>query len=193
MRWSVALQLSTTALRRNLLRSALTMLGIIIGVAAVITIAALAAGAKRAVEERITSAGTNMIVVRAGNRTIGGVRLGMGASSRLTEADADALRQVPDVAHVSPGLRTRQQVVSSGENWSTSIEGCGAEMPLIRNWHLGAGTFFTVQDVRGAEPVAVLGSLVRDMLFGPDVLVVGRTLRIGIVPFRIVGVLESKG
>lgn len=193
MRFAVALRLSATALRRHPLRSSLTILGMIIGVAAVITIAAVAAGAKEAIERSITAAGTNMIVVRAGNRTVGGVRLGMGSSSRLSYADATALRALPGVAYVSSGLRTRQQVLGGGENWSTSIEGCGAEMPLIRNWHLTAGRFFTAQDVRDAEPVAVLGSLVRDVIFGAGENPVGRTLRVGIVPFRIIGVLASKG
>ena len=162
----VAVRLSLSALRRNLTRTSLTMLGVVIGVAAVIAIVALGVGAKEAIEDRITSAGANMIVVRAGNRTIGGVRLGMGASSRLTAADAGALRQLVGVKHVSPGLRTRQQVVGNGENWSTSIEGCGAEMLHIRSWLLKHGAFFTDQDVRDAAKVAVLGSTVHDMLFG---------------------------
>jgi putative ABC transport system permease protein len=193
MRLAVILRLSVAGLTRHPLRSTLTILGMIIGVAAVITIAAIGAGAKQAIEDSITSAGTNMIVVRAGNRTIGGVRLGMGSSSRLSFADGTALRALPGVAYVSSGLRSRQQMVSQGVNWSTSVEGCGAEMPLIRNWRLIAGTFFTNDDVRNAEPVAVLGSLVRDVMFGPGENPVGRTLRVGIVPFRIIGVLASKG
>src|SRR5262245_16084552 len=158
MRWLVALQISFAALRRNRMRTLLTMLGMIVGVAAVISIAALGAGARESIEARITSAGTNMIVVLAGNRTIGGVRLGMGASSRLTADDAAAIRAVADVAAVSPGLRMRTQVVSNGENWSTSVEGTGADMPVIHNWRLDSGRFFTPQDVRDAGKVAVLGS-----------------------------------
>jgi putative ABC transport system permease protein len=107
MRFAVAVRVGAQAIRRNLMRSTLTILGIVIGVAAVIAIVALGAGARQAIEDRITSAGANMIVVRAGNRTIGGVRLGMGASSRLTEADAQSLRTVPAIRFVSPGLRTR--------------------------------------------------------------------------------------
>jgi putative ABC transport system permease protein len=189
----VAVRLSLSALRRNLTRTSLTMLGVVIGVAAVIAIVALGVGAKESIEDRITSAGANMIVVRAGNRTIGGVRLGMGASSRLTEADAAALRQLAGVKYVSPGLRTRQQVVGNGENWSTSIEGCGAEMLHIRSWQLKRGAFFTEQDVSGGAKVAVLGSTVHDMLFGAGVDGIGQTVRVGTVPFRVIGTLVSHG
>jgi putative ABC transport system permease protein len=194
MRFAVAVRVGAQAIRRNLMRSMLTMLGIVIGVAAVIAIVALGAGAREAIENRITSAGANMIVVRAGNRTIGGVRLGMGASSRLTEADAQSLRALQTIRFVSPGLRTRQQVVSGGENWSTSIEGCGVDMPLIRNWRMRAGAFFGDRDVRDAEPVAVLGATVRDILFGSTAAPpVGSIIRVGHVPFRVVGVLQSRG
>jgi putative ABC transport system permease protein len=193
MRWFVALQISFAALRRNRMRTLLTMLGMIVGVAAVISIAALGAGARESIEARITSAGTNMVVVLAGNRTIGGVRLGMGASSRLTADDAAAIRAVADVAAVSPGLRMRAQVVSNGENWSTSIEGTGADMPIIHNWRLDSGRFFTPQDVRDAGKVAVLGSTVRDQIFGEGIDPVGQTIRAGIVPLRVIGVLQSKG
>jgi putative ABC transport system permease protein len=194
MRIGVAVRVGAQAIRRNLMRSVLTMLGIVIGVAAVIAIVALGQGAKQAIEERITAAGANMIVIRAGNRTIGGVRLGMGASSRLTAEDAASLRSVPTIRYVSPGLRTRQQVVSDGENWSTSVEGCGADMALIRSWKLHAGSFFGEREVTDAEPVAVLGSTVRDMLFGASSAApVGSVIRIGLVPFRVIGVLESRG
>ncbi len=194
MRIGVAVRIGAQAIRRNVMRSVLTMLGIVIGVAAVIAIVALGEGAKQAIENRITAAGANMIVVRAGNRTIGGVRLGMGASSRLTEADAESLHALRTIRFVSPGLRTRQQVVSGGENWSTSIEGCGADMPLIRGWRMHAGSFFGPREVRDAEPVAVLGATVRDILFGSTSTVpVGAVIRVGVVPFRIIGVLESRG
>ena len=194
MRFAVALRVGAQAIRRNLMRSILTMLGIVIGVAAVIAIVALGAGAKQAIEERITSAGANTIVIRAGNRTIGGVRLGMGASSRLTAADAESLRTLPGIRFVSPGLRSRQQVVSGGENWSTSIEGCGEDMPHIREWQMRAGSFFSERDVRDAEPVAVLGTTVSDILFGSTAAPpVGSTIRVGQVPFRVIGVLQSRG
>jgi putative ABC transport system permease protein len=189
----LAFSVGLAALRRNRMRSLLTMLGMIIGVAAVIAIAALGSGAKASIEDRITAAGANMIVVRAGNRTIGGVRLGQGASSRLDGDDAAAIARIPGVAHVSPGLRTRQQIVSRGDNWNTSVEGTGAAMPAIHNWELASGAFFTTQDVRDAEKVAVLGSAVRDQIFGPAANPVGESIRIGIVPLTVIGVLASKG
>jgi putative ABC transport system permease protein len=193
MNFGVAFMVGLNALRANRMRTVLTMLGMIIGVAAVIGIAALGTGAQAAIEDRISASGANMLVVRAGNRTIGGVRLGMGASSRLTDGDTAAIRALPGVAYVSSGLRTRAQIVWAGENWNTSIEGTGADMPMIQNWRVQAGSFFTAQDVWDAEKVAVLGSQVRDEIFGPSVNPVGRTVRVGIVPLRVIGVLASKG
>jgi hypothetical protein len=169
MRVLVALMVGLKSLQRQRLRTVLTMLGIVIGVAAVIAISAIGVGAQQAIEDRIESGGANMLIVLAGNRTIGGVRLGIGASSRLTAEDADAIRALPNVAYVSPGLRMRGQIVASGQNWNTSIEGAGTEMPQIHDWQLEAGTFFTARDVQNAEKYAVLGSMVRDTLFGPGV------------------------
>jgi putative ABC transport system permease protein len=189
----IAFVVGLSALRRNRMRALLTMLGMIVGVASVIGIAAVGAGAKRAIEDRITASGANMIVVRAGNWTVGGVRLGMGASSSLTAADAAALRALPGVAHVSPGLRTRSQVISSGANWNTSIEGTGAEMPIIHNWRLSDGVFFSARDVDENAKVAVLGAAVRDEIFGPGAPAIGQIIRVGIVPLKVIGVLQSRG
>jgi putative ABC transport system permease protein len=189
----IALMIGLAALQRNRMRTALTMLGLTVGVAAVIAIAAIGAGAQEAIEDRIAAGGASMLVVRAGNRTIGGVRLGMGASSRLTPEDAAAIRALPGVASVSPGLRTRMQVVANGQNWNTSVEGTGADMPVIHDWQMAAGTFFTARDVADATKVAVLGPAVRDQIFGPGVNPVGRMVRAGIVPLRVIGVLASKG
>ena len=193
MNFRVALLVGLNALMRNRMRTVLTMLGMIIGVAAVICIAAIGTGAQEAIEDSIAASGANMLVVRAGNRTIGGVRLGMGASSRLTDEDAAAIRALPGVAYVSPGLRMRAQVISSGENWNTSIEGSGHEMPAIQHRQLAFGTFFTADDVREAEKVAVLGEAVRDEIFGEGTNPVGRTIRVGIVVLRVIGVLASEG
>jgi putative ABC transport system permease protein len=193
MDFRVALMVGLAALRRNRMRTALTMLGMMVGVAAVISIAAFGAGAEDAIEDRIAAGGANMLVVRAGNRTLGGVRLGMGASSRLTAEDAAAIRALPSVAAVSPGLRIRMQVVAGGENWNTSVEGTGADMPVIHDWRVAAGSFFSARDVADAEKVAVLGPAVRDQIFGAGVNPVGRAIRAGIVPLRVIGVLASKG
>jgi putative ABC transport system permease protein len=193
MRLKVAFMVGLGALRRNRMRTLLTMLGMIVGVASVIAISAIGTGAQDAIEERIESGGANMLVVMAGNWTIGGVRLGLGASSRLTEQDAAAIRALPEIAYVSPGLRTRGQIVANGQNWNTSVEGTGADMPAIHNWELESGTFFTDRDVANAEKYAVLGSMVRDTIFGPGVNAVGRVVRVGIVPLKVIGVLASKG
>jgi len=189
----VALRVGLRSLERQRMRTLLTMLGMVIGVAAVIAISGIGVGAQQAIEEGIESGGANMLIVLAGNRTIGGVRLGFGASSRLTAADAEAIRALPDVAYVSPGLRTRAQVIANGQNWNTSIEGAGADMPEIHAWQLESGTFFTARDVQNAEKYAVLGSMVRDTLFGAGANAVGRTIRAGIVPLKVIGVLASKG
>jgi putative ABC transport system permease protein len=186
-------RVTIVALRRNLLRSTLTVLGMAVGIAAVITIVALGQGAQAQIEDEIGEAGTNLIYVNAGNRTSGGVRLGMGASSRLTAEDAAALRALPGVAAVSPSIRSRQQLVAGGENWNTTVEGSGADLPLIRSWPVASGRFFDASDVTNDRKVAVLGSATRDKLFGTGVSAVGQPVRIGVQLFRVIGVLTSKG
>src|SRR5688572_10870010 len=193
MRFELVVRTAVLALRRSLLRTCLTALGLIIGVAAVITIVSLGQGARALIEEEVEEAGTNLIVVSAGNWTAGGVRLGMGSSSTLTAADAEAFRSVPGVAYVSPSVRTRQQIIAGAENWSANVEGVGADLPMIRSWPLLAGSFFGPGDVLADEKVAVMGTIVKDVLFGSGVNPVGRQVRIGLHPFTIVGVLASKG
>jgi putative ABC transport system permease protein len=182
------------ALARNKMRTALTMLGMIIGVAAVIAMVALGRGAQNAIDSQIRSAGTNLIIVTAGNWSFGGVRQGQGASNTLTKEDADAIRaEVPGVQYLAPGVRTRAQIVAGNQNWNTSIQGTDLELPLIRSWAMQGGAFFTSQDVSSAAKVAVLGSVVREMLFGPDVDPIGQVIRIRNQPFKVVGVMASKG
>jgi putative ABC transport system permease protein len=193
MPFVLLINVALLSLRRNWLRSALTVLGMMVGVTAVITIVALGTGARETVEEQVMSAGTNMITVSAGNWTSGGVRMGMGSSSRLTPEDAEALRRVPGVAHVSPGVRTRAQLIVRGENWNTSVEGTGAELPAIRDWPVAIGTFFGPRDVADAEKVCVIGTIVRDMLFGAGTNPVGQIVRVNAQVFTIVGVLSAKG
>src|SRR5688500_14401821 len=193
MQPSVVLRTALLALRRSPLRTCLTALGLIIGVAAVITIVSLGQGAKATIEEQVEEAGTNLVIVSAGNWTSGGVRLGMGSSSTLTAEDAEAMRAVPGVTYVSPSVRIRQQIIAGAQNWSANVEGVGADLPMIRSWPLEAGTFFSPNDVAGVEKVAVIGTVVRDVLFGPDLNPVGRHVRIGSHPFTIIGVLASKG
>jgi putative ABC transport system permease protein len=193
MRFSVVIRTALLALRRSLLRTCLTALGLIIGVAAVITIVSLGQGAKATIEDQVEEAGTNLVIVSAGNWTSGGVRLGMGSSSNLSADDAEAIRRLPGVAYVSPSVRTRQQIIAGAQNWSANIEGVGADLPMIRSWPIEAGSFFGVGDVANVEKVAVIGTVVRDVLFGPTINPIGRQVRIGIHPFTIVGVLASKG
>ena len=181
------------ALARNKMRTGLTMLGMIIGVGAVITMVALGRGAQATIEEQVKSAGTNLINVNAGNFMTGGVRQGQGMSTTLTADDAHALRDLPGVQYVSAGVNTRGQIIAGNQNWSSRVEGVDVEFPLIRSWPNRFGSFFTPQDVTTAAKVAVLGTVVSDTLFGPDVDPTGQVIRIRNQPFRVVGVRGSKG
>ena len=189
----MTLRIALKALNRNKLRTMLTMLGMIIGVGAVITMVALGKGAQTTIEEQVKAAGTNMITITAGNFSQGGVRMGQGQSTRLRPEDAEALREVPGVQFVVATTETRGQVVAGNQNWNTRTEGTDVEMPMIRSWPIKYGSFFTAQDVRAAAKVAVLGSLVSETLFGPDVDPTGETIRIRSQPFRVIGVMSSKG
>jgi len=194
MSMTTVVRIAILALQRNKLRTGLTMLSLIIGVAAVITIVALGSGAQAAVEHQVASAGTNLIIVSAGNWTSGGVRLGMGSSSRLTQADADAIRgSIHGVSYVSPGVRTRQQLINGRQNWSATVEGVGVDLPRIRYWPVLNGTFFGPEHVQRAAKVCVIGTMVRDSLFSVGANPVGQPIRVGSHIFRIVGVLAPKG
>jgi putative ABC transport system permease protein len=187
------LHIAFDALQGNRMRTALTMLGVIIGVAAVITMVALGRGAQTAIEAQIQSAGTNVVSVMAGSLTAGGARQGAGAAATLTAQDMEAIRQVPGVQYAVASVTTRQQVVATGQNWSTRVEGTDVDLPAIRAWPLSAGAFFTTQEVRGVANVAVLGQVVSTTLFGAGVAPVGQIVRIGQQPFRVVGVMSAKG
>jgi putative ABC transport system permease protein len=181
------------ALGRNKLRTALTMLGMIIGVAAVITMVALGTGAQAAIEDQIKGAGTNMIVIFPGNVAMGGVSLGLGASSKLTPDDAKALRAADHVRFVSEGTQTRQQVIHGDQNWATSIVGVNTDYLDIKSWPLTYGTFFTDDDVRTNARVCLLGVNVAQMLFGDDVDPTDEEIRVGTHIFRVLGVMAPKG
>ena len=187
------LRIAFKALNRNKMRTALTMLGMIIGVAAVITMVALGTGAQTSIEAQIQSAGTNMIMVNAGNFSQGGVRMGQGNASTLVPEDAAAISQLPGVQYVAPQSNTRGQIVAGNLNWNTQVQGTDVDMPLIRSWPTTDGAFFTTQDVSTAAKVAVLGSVLRDQLFAPDVEPVGQIIRISHQPFTVAGVMASKG
>jgi putative ABC transport system permease protein len=186
--------LSAHVLEQNKTRTALTVLGVTIGVAAVITIAALGRGAQKQLEAQIQSAGSNMIVVMAGNRTAGGVRQGQGASGTLTAEDARAIRDsISTVELLAAGVNTRAQLVFRDQNWSTMVQGTDVDWQAIRAWPVTAGTFFTAEDVQRAAKVAVVGTVVRDQLFGENANPTGQTIRVQGQPFTVVGVMASKG
>src|ERR1700676_1632861 len=193
MSFFMVFRIAFKALGRNKMRTALTMLGMIIGVAAVITMVALGTGAQTSIEAQIQSTGTNMIMVSAGNFSQGGVRQGQGNASTLTPDDAAAISRVDGVEFVASGVNTRGQVVFGNQNWGTQIQGTDVDLPLIRSWPTTQGAFFTPQDVTTASKVAVLGSVVRDQLFGADSNPVGQVIRINNQPFTITGVMSSKG
>ena len=181
------------ALRRNKMRSFLTMLGIIIGVAAVIAMLAIGQGAEYSVEQQITALGTNVLIVLPGSQNTSGLRGGAGTMTNLTEDDALAIqRECPSVALISPGTRAGGQVIAGNMNWATGIEGTGTDYLEIRKWGIEYGEFYSDQDVKGASKVCVLGKTVADNLF-PETSPVGQNVRIRNVPFKVIGVLTKKG
>ena len=148
MRLLMILRVALKALNRNKMRTALTMLGMIIGVAAVIAMVALGKGAQSSIEAQIKSAGTNIINVMSGNFMAMGVRMGSGASNTLTVDDAEAIKQmVPTAQYVAAGVSTRTQIIAGNQNWQTRIQGTDVEFPMIRSWDTKFGTFFSSQDV----------------------------------------------
>jgi putative ABC transport system permease protein len=189
----MTLRIAFRALGRNKLRTALTMLGMIIGVAAVITMVALGSGAQAAIEEQIRGAGTNMITVFPGSANTGGARMGAGSSNRLVPDDAKALRQLPEVDYVSEGLQSRQQVIAGNQNWSTNIVGANVDYVFIKSWPLKYGSFFSEQDVQSAARVCVLGLNVAETLFGENVDPTGIEIRVRNQIFRVLGVMGPKG
>ena len=186
-------KIALRALARNKVRSALTMLGIIIGVASVIAMVSLGQGAQKQVQDQISSMGTNMLIVSAGSqRMSGGVRGGGGTGTTLTVEDAEAIAGAPAVSHVSPAVTAPVTLVFGNQNWSTRAEGVAPEYLAIRNRAVASGEMFSRAEVRTGARVAVIGQTVADQLFdGADP--VGQTIRVRNLPFRVVGVLEAKG
>jgi putative ABC transport system permease protein len=187
------LLISLRALRRNKMRSILTALGIIIGVASVVAMVAVGNGAQARITSQVSALGQNLLSVFAGSRKSGGVNSGLGSASALTLADADAIgREVTDVVAISPEATTTAQAIASGRNWSTTVAGESPDYLKIRDWKLASGSMFTDREVRSAAKVAVIGSKTANELFGP-LNPVGQTVRVGNIPFVIIGLLESKG
>jgi putative ABC transport system permease protein len=187
------IRVALRALARNKLRTILTMLGIIIGVGAVICTVAIGQGASEQVQQQIQALGTNIIMVFSGSVNSGGVRMGNGATKTLTADDAEAIAQhVQGAAAVSPMVFASVQVVNGNQNWSTRVNGVSQDFSAIRNWPVVEGSFFSQRDVDMAADVAVIGKTVQTEIFG-DLDPVGQMIRVNNIPFRIVGILQSKG
>jgi putative ABC transport system permease protein len=186
-------RMAVTALLRNRSRSILTMLGVVIGVAAVIVTVAIGTGARTSVANQINSLGSNMLVVLPGSLNLGGVRTGSGGASSLTAGDGLAIARLPHVAAVSPTVTVRTQVVAPAGNWATTITGISPSYTYIRNWPMASGTFITQPDVTSAAKVCVLGQTVVANLFPDGSNPVGATVLIKNVPFVVIGTLTPKG
>ena len=187
-------KIALRALRRNVLRSFLTMLGIIVGIAAVIVGVSMGTGAKAEVDKRIASMGQNLLTVLSGNMSRGGVRGGFGMAPNLTPADYEAIRkEVSGVAAASPEVRTSVQLAVGNQNSFVQVLGVSAEYLTARSWPLRGGDNFTETDVRNANKVCLIGNTTATTLFGESVDPVGQIIRVRNAPFTIVGWLESKG
>jgi putative ABC transport system permease protein len=190
--WQTTL-IALRALRRNKMRSMLTALGIIIGVASVVAMVAVGNGAQARITSQVSALGQNLLTVFAGSKKSGGVNSGLGSASAITLADAEAIqREVPDVAAVSPEVSVTAQAIANGRNWSTTVVGESPDYLIIRDWKLAAGSMFNDSDIRSAAKIAVIGSKTANELFGP-LNPVGQSVRIKNIPFTIIGLLESKG
>ncbi len=188
-----AVRIALRALRVNKLRSLLTMLGIIIGVGAVIATVAIGSGAEQRIADQIKSIGSNMMIVMPGSTTSGGLRLGFGSTLTLSEDDARAIAlEVPMVQAVAPSMRGTAQVVFGNQNWSTIVQGATPDYLEVRDWGLDTGRSVAQEDLDGATKVVVLGRTVVENLFG-DGDPLGQIVRIKKVPFTVVGVLSPKG
>jgi len=180
-------------LSRNRMRSALTMLGIIIGVGAVIAMVSIGEGAKAAVQAQIASFGTNVITILPGAMTVSGVRSGHGGAVTLTAADMEELKKIPGVTYAGWARRDAMQVVHENKNWFTTVNGVTPSYLVIRSWSTVSGDFFTQTDMDSAAKVALLGNTVIMNLFEPGEDPVGATIRIKNMPFKVVGALAAKG
>jgi putative ABC transport system permease protein len=186
-------KIAIRALRVNKTRSILTMLGIIIGVGAVIAMLAVGNGASRQIAAQIASMGSNLLAIQPGSLTAGGLRLGLGSRTTLTMSDAEAIqRECSAVSEASPYHHGTAQIVHSNLNWSTDVQGTTPNMLIVRDWQVASGRMFTEEDVRSSTKVAVLGQTIVDNLFG-GIDPIGQIIRIQRVPFRVVGVLIPKG
>lgn len=188
------LKISLKALQKNTFRTFLTMLGIIIGVASVITMLAIGQGSKKSIESSISNMGSNLIMIFPGSARMGGVRLGSSSSRPFEISDVEAIENnCPAVRWVTPVANTRAQLIAGASNWSSSVTGAYANFQDIRSLEISTGAFFTQHDVNRAAKVCLLGNTVVKELYGEYSNPVGTSIRINKVPFRVIGVLKEKG
>jgi len=193
MKWSEFFGVSLTSLRANRVRSLLTMLGIIIGVGAVIIMISLGQGAKKAVSDRLEALGTNLLYIRSGQPHMGGVHIEEGSFQRLDERDLRRLKaEVTSCDVITPEVRGNKQIIYGNKNWNTSVIGTGPDYLRIRNYALADGVDFTEQDVNSIGRVAIIGPTVAENLFGKS-SPIGQTIRIGRIRFDVIGVTQPKG
>ena len=191
----VIFRVAIRALGRNKARSALTMLGIVIGVGAVIAMVSIGQGAQASVQEQIANVGTNLLFLRAGSQNVGGVQTGTddSGSRSLKVEDIEAIRrEIPSVAMASPSVNARVQIIAGNQNWRTSVQGVAEQFPEIRKWSVASGRFFADTDVATAARVAVIGQTIANNLF-PGMEPVGQTIRVRDLPFLVVGVMTPRG
>jgi putative ABC transport system permease protein len=193
MQWLMTFRIALRALARNKLRAFLTMLGIIIGVGAVIAMVAIGEGAKATIRNQIASLGTNVLIILPGSNVTGGVRFGSGGVTTLLDGDAKAIgRELSSVAFTSPIVRRQEQVIAGNLNWGTLVQGVAPEIQQIRDWEIAQGRFLHEGDMDSAAKVAIIGETVARQLFGND-NPLDAVIRIRNIPFRIVGILVAKG
>jgi putative ABC transport system permease protein len=192
MTWWESFRTARRALRANLMRSFLTMLGIIVGVASVITMVAVGAGAQTQIAEQIRTLGANVLMIQPGAAREGGARTAAGARHTLSESDAPAIAGLPHVRAAAPSVRGNAQIVQANRNWNTTVNGTIADMFVIREWPLAAGRYFTSAEETSAARVALIGRTVATELFG-EADPVGGEIRVLNTPFQVIGVLGEKG
>src|SRR5580698_1436826 len=188
------IRIALNALQRNKLRAFLTMLGIIIGVGAVIAMVAIGQGSKKSIQDQLSSMGSNMITIRPNSNVTAGVRLDATSVQSLTIADIKAIqKQAQYINGVSPAVTSRGQVINGSLNWSTSMQGVSPSYLDIRNWPLKDGVVFSDQDVASAAKVCLLGQTVINNVFAPGENPIGATIRFNKIPFKVIGILATKG
>ncbi len=192
MKFLAPFKLAARALRRNKMRSLLTMLGVIIGVGSVIASVSITTGATKQVEDKVASLGQNVVTVFSGNFSSAGMKGGWGSAPTLTVDDSRAIKnEVANVVAVSPEVRDREQILADGQNWNTQVIGESPDYPQIRDWNIASGAMFTDGDVRALGKVAVIGKTVVDQLFVNDDPI-GQTLIVRNIPFKIVACWRRK-